>query len=87
MEKLASGEIFLGVEALDLGLIDQLGDKEIAKEYIQETYGLEEVNFLVYQKEVGLLDVLSQVFTDLSFNLGKGIGAILLENNNGLMLI
>ncbi|MBT3814310.1 signal peptide peptidase SppA [Candidatus Woesearchaeota archaeon] len=87
VEKLATGEIFLGVEALDLGLIDQLGDKEIAKEYIQETYGLEEVNFLVYQKEVGLLDVLSQVFTDLSFNLGKGIGAILLENNNGLMLI
>jgi protease IV len=87
VKQLATGEIFLGVEALDLGLIDQLGDKETVKIYIQETYGLEEVNFLVYQREVGLLDVLSQVFTDLSFNLGKGIGAILLENNNGLMLI
>lgn len=88
VETLATGEIYLGIEALEFGLIDQLGDREIVKKYIQETYELEDVNFVVYQKELGLLDVLTSVFTDLSFNLGKGIGSILLEsnNNNQLML-
>ena len=63
VKKLATGEFFLGVEALDNGLIDQLGNKDTTKEYLMENYELKEVDFVVYQTEVGFLDILTGVMS------------------------
>src|SRR3989338_10593850 len=38
---IATGEFYLGVEALELGLVDELGDKNTVEEYIKKTYGLD----------------------------------------------
>ncbi|MBU0460086.1 MAG: signal peptide peptidase SppA [Candidatus Woesearchaeota archaeon] len=82
VRKLATGEIFLGVEALDLGLVDQLGDQDTVEEYIKETYGLEKVDFVTYQREISFFELLAGLSTNFAFNIGEGIGSILLNSNS-----
>ncbi len=71
----ANGEFFLGVEALNLGLVDELGDMKVLENYLQKKYGLEEISYINYQAEKGLLDILSGVFADFSYHLGSGIAS------------
>ena len=85
--ELATGEFYLGIEALALNLIDQLGDRDTAEQYIKETHNLEKVDFVSYQTEISFFDLLTGVFSEASFNIGKGLGSILLEKSNKLMLI
>ncbi len=84
---LATGEIFLGVEAKQLGLVDQLGDMDTVSEYIKKQYHLEEVVYSRYESKPGLFDLLTGVLTDLSFNFGQGIGSLFVEGGNKVMLI
>ena len=86
VSKLATGEVFLGVEAFNNGLVDQLGNKDTAEEYIKDNYDLEKIDYVVYEQELGFLDLLTGLSTDLMFNVGQGIGSMLLKENN-LMLI
>ncbi len=79
VEDLATGEFFLGVEALDLGLVDALGDKDAAEEFIKQKYGLERVDYLVYEHKPGFLELLSSIFSDFSFKIGEGMGSIFLR--------
>ncbi|MBI2125677.1 signal peptide peptidase SppA [Candidatus Woesearchaeota archaeon] len=74
---LATGEFYLGVEALNFGLVDALGDKDTAEDFIQQNYDLEEIDYIVYQHEAGFLEALAGVFSDFSFHLGEGIGSAL----------
>jgi protease IV len=83
---LATGEFYLGVEAFDLGLIDMLGDKDTLEKYIVLEYGLEEISYSVYQEEMGLFEVLSGVFEEMSFNIGEGIGSIFVKGNNLILV-
>lgn len=87
VRKVATGEFYLGVEALQLGLIDQLGDKETAEQYIREKHGIEKVDYITYRKELSFFELLGGVLSDFSFALGEGLGAILLQGENRLMLI
>ncbi|MEK6899794.1 MAG: signal peptide peptidase SppA [Nanoarchaeota archaeon] len=79
VKALATGEFFLGVEALDLGLVDQLGNKDTAEEFIKGTYGLKKISYVNYEHETGFFDILGSVFSDFSFKMGEGIGSILLK--------
>jgi len=83
---LATGEFYLGIEALDLGLIDQLGDIDTTEKYLTKVVGLEEVNYVLYQREVGIFEMLTGVFSDFFFNIGEGFGATL-QKSNDVMLI
>lgn len=87
VRELATGEVFLGAEALNLGLVDQLGNKDTVEEYIKENYGLETVDFVTYQKEVSLFEVLTGLTSHFAFNIGQGIGSIFIEGKNELVLI
>lgn len=87
VRKIATGEFFLGVEALDLGLVDELGDKNTAEEYIKNTYGLDEIEYAVYEPSRGLFDLLSGVFSDFSFHLGQGMGASFQQQEGGLIQV
>ena len=83
---LATGEVFLGVEAFNLGLVDQLGNKDTAEQYIKENYELEEIDYIKYEQELGFFDLLTGLSTDLMFNVGQGIGSMLLDNNNLILI-
>ena len=75
VRQIATGEFYLGVEALELGLVDELGDKNTAEEYITQTYGVEDIEYATYEPSRGLFDILSSVFSEFSFHLGQGMGA------------
>ncbi|MEM4755541.1 MAG: signal peptide peptidase SppA [Candidatus Woesearchaeota archaeon] len=49
MQEIATGEFYLGVEALELGLIDQIGNMDTAKKYLEEKLG-KSVSYQYYNK-------------------------------------
>jgi len=79
VREIATGEFYLGSEALDLGLIDTLGDKETAKELIKQQLNLTVVEFAEYEKPKTLIEMLTGVFSENFFLIGKGIGYALTE--------
>ena len=84
---IATGEFYLGVEALEFGLIDELGDKKSVEEYIKKKYDLEEVTYANYEVSQGLFDIFSGVASNFFFNIGEGIGSIFVSDRNQLLLI
>ncbi len=87
VKKLATGEVYLGVEAKQLGLVDELGDYVTAEEYVKKKYALDSVEYVRYEPEKGLLDVLLGVMNDFSFNVGRGIGtSVMSQEQTELML-
>lgn len=84
VRELATGEFFLGVEAQQLGLIDRLGDKTAAEEYLKATYALDEIRYVIYAHEPGFFDFLDGVMSDFSISLGQGIGSVFLSSDPAL---
>ncbi len=87
VKKLATGEIYLGVEAKQLGLVDELGDYALSEEYMKKTYALEKVEYMRYEPEKGLLDVLLGVMNDFSFNVGRGFGASVISQEQSTIML
>lgn len=86
VKELATGEFFLGVEALDYGLIDELGDIDSVTDYLKNQ-GLKEIEYIRYEHKATLLEILGGVFSDYSFRIGEGLGSIMLRNDkSGLMV-
>lgn len=87
VRNLSTGIIYLGVQAKELNLVDELGGREKAEEIIKEKTGLKKVELVEFKEEKGFLDILSEVFSRQSFSLGQGIGngfgKILVQQNYG----
>ena len=64
----ATGEFYLGVEALKLGLIDEVGDKETVELYLKEKHNIEEPTYITFKKELGFFELLSGVFNEFFFH-------------------
>lgn len=58
IEAVAQGRVWTGEMALDLGLVDLLGDLELAKEIAAEKAGIESYTLISYPKEQGAFDML-----------------------------
>lgn len=85
VETLATGQIYLGSEALELGLIDQLGGKKEAYAYIAKEKGIT-VEPVKYEKEKTFFELLAQALDNTGFSVGTGIGAALVEDEDtGIM--
>ena len=65
---------YLGSEALELGLVDEIGGKKEAITYIEKKEGIT-AQVIEYKKEKTLLDVLGKFLNEKSFYVGQGIGA------------
>ncbi len=74
-KSISTGEFYLGVEALELDLVDKLGDKDTAEEWLKKELNLTEIEFAEYKKEKTFLDLLMGVISPQSFMIGKGIGS------------
>src|SRR3989338_3083928 len=79
VDKIANGLFYLGVQAKELGLVDELGGKDEAIAYIEKREGIK-AEIVEYEKEKGLLEILAGVLSRQSFFVGKGIGSSLLDN-------
>ncbi len=73
VEKIATGQFFIGAEAKELGLVDELGGREEAIAYLEEKIG-EEADFVSYETEKGFFESLGKIFNENSFYVGKGMG-------------
>tara|TARA_Y100000310_G_C20679465_1_gene815050 strand:- start:2100 stop:3032 length:933 start_codon:yes stop_codon:yes gene_type:complete len=74
VKKIATGQFYLGVEALDLGLVDELGSRDEVIAYVERNIG-EEVDLVKYKKEKGFLAALSQAMNEKSYHVGLGLGS------------
>ncbi len=79
IDGLATGQIYLGKEAWELGLIDSLGGREEAERILREEYGMEKINYYEYKEEGRFLKSLSQAVSGQSFHVGEGIGSSLMR--------
>ena len=78
VKELATGMFYLGQEAKDLGLVDIIGGKEEAKGVIERELNIT-AEISEYKEERTLVDLLSSLFSEQSFFVGKGIGNSLFE--------
>tara|TARA_Y100000310_G_scaffold344281_1_gene456195 strand:- start:1273 stop:2211 length:939 start_codon:yes stop_codon:yes gene_type:complete len=80
IKKIATGEFFLGVEAYNLGLVDELGNKKTAEKYLKKKLGLKDINYAKYETKKSLLSSLMGVVSENFFKIGEGIGSGLVNN-------
>ncbi|MFH0978718.1 MAG: signal peptide peptidase SppA [Candidatus Woesearchaeota archaeon] len=73
VQALATGQVYLGSTALDLGLIDEFGGREEAIHYLENKLNIT-AQVAEYSTKKGLLDVLLGAFNQNSYSLGLGIG-------------
>ena len=80
VKEISTGLFYIGSEAKELGLVDELGGKEEAVNYLEKKLNTT-IEIVEYVKNPSLLDILSGVFDEKSFFVGKGIGSAFFEKS------
>lgn len=75
---LATGEIFLGAEAVENGLIDELGSEQRAVDYVESQIG-EVPAIKEFSRQKSFFESLMETMNKNSFYMGQGIGDRLLK--------
>ncbi len=81
VENISTGIFYLGKEAKDLGLVDQLGGKEEVINILKEKLEVKDINFVEYKERKTIADLFSQLSTTSSYYIGKGIGSELIKED------
>lgn len=74
MRKIASGTIYIGTEAKELGLVDVLGTKKDAVKLIEEQLGIK-ANLYEFKTNAGLFGGFSDTIYEGFYSIGQGIGS------------
>ena len=83
VESLATGEVFLGVEAFENKLVDVLGGKAEAQRTAEKLAKLKSSRFVEYKTEKGFFELLNSGADVAAYWAGRGIGdAITPETSN-----
>ncbi|MBS3096784.1 signal peptide peptidase SppA [Candidatus Woesearchaeota archaeon] len=85
VDKMANGLFYLGSQAKELGLVDEIGGKDEVIGYIEKKEGIK-AEIVEYKKEKSLFEVLSRIISRQSFFVGKGIGNSLFEKRDASTL-
>src|SRR3989338_5275990 len=72
---------YLGEEAFKLDLVDELGDKNTALEFISKKIN-ETLTEVPYYEEKGFFESLSGIVADQSFLVGYGFGRAVINENS-----
>jgi protease-4 len=78
VRELSHGFAILGSEAVELGLVDELGSKEDAVRWLEKDLGIA-AELYEFEEKKTLLDVLAGVTSRPAFAMGQGIGTVLLR--------
>lgn len=81
VDKIANGLFYLGAQAKDLGLVDELGGKDEVIRYVEKKDGIT-AELVEYKTEKTLLELLSEVLGKQSFFVGRGIGSSLFDQKD-----
>jgi protease IV len=83
---LATGEVYLGAEALQLGLIDYVGGEDDVKEYLKVSLGIKP-EIVEYKARHSFFDSLTGVYYRGNYAAGQGIGYALINPPQGTGLL
>lgn len=78
VDKAANGMFYLGVQAKDLGLVDELGGKDEVVAYIERKENIT-ADIVEYETEKGFFEILGDVMKQQSFMVGRGFGSSVLD--------
>ena len=81
----ATGEFYLGAEALELGLVDELGDLDTAKRYLQDEKGVEITGLVEYGGAASFWDLLAELSVLHGLGMGKSIGSEVATSNGNVL--
>jgi len=74
VREIATGEIFLGTQAKDLGLVDFLGGKAEAQAVAEQLAGVQNAKLVTFKKKVTLMQLLTASAKESFYSIGLGIG-------------
>lgn len=78
VEKHADGFIFSGQEAYENGFVDELGNKEDVRKYLEKLLNTT-IEFKQLKTKKGLTEIFGKVLSEQSFKIGEGISSNLLQ--------
>lgn len=73
VKEIADGFFMLGIEALEIGLIDEIGDRDSAIKYLEEKLNIT-AKTAEYKKDKTLGEILMGASSGFSYSIGQGIG-------------
>jgi protease-4 len=81
VQELATGQVFLGTEAVVLGLVDEIGTVDSAKMYLENR-----LNSSVQFREISRRKSFSELLgvEAFAFNLGRGLGSWMTQQNKNM---
>ena len=82
LSKYANGLFYLGTEAKEIGLVDELGGKEEAIAAVKRLAGIEKFELVSYQKQVTIFDLLNKLTHDFGFSIGEGFGSKIISQDD-----
>ncbi len=85
VRSLATGMFYLGSEAKELGLVDEIGNKEDAIKYIEAKLNITAESTEVKMKR-GFFESFADSLSAPSFNVGRGIGSSIVESGQGKVM-
>ncbi len=71
----ATGLFYLGIEAKEIGLIDELGGKEEAINATLKLANITNYELAVFRKERTIFDLLQRVTSNFGYSIGQGLGS------------
>ncbi len=74
IKELKTAMFYIGLQAKELGLVDELGDKITLEEIIKKDFDVDTVNFKEYKKKTSFLGMFSESMNQKLFYVGRGIG-------------
>ncbi|MDP3918975.1 MAG: signal peptide peptidase SppA [Nanoarchaeota archaeon] len=79
---LADGLFYLGMESVDLGLIDEIGNKEYAINRTKQLAGISDGHISEYTEEKSFFATIKDYTAFSSFHIGQGIGSVLISTES-----
>ncbi|MFH1439099.1 MAG: signal peptide peptidase SppA [Candidatus Woesearchaeota archaeon] len=84
IQKVSDGSIILGAKAKELGLVDELGSKKEALEYIEKKLSIE-AELIEYKEAPSFLELFSKIMNEHGFSIGRGIGSVFSVDNDKII--
>lgn len=80
-----TGIYYLGGEAYKLGLVDKLGNRDLALSTLNELAGTKDAKLVEFKPKRTILDVLKTLASDVGFSAGKGISGNFVGSDVGFL--
>jgi protease-4 len=85
LSQYATGMFYLGLEAKEIGLIDETGDRELAINITKQLANIKEAELITYREPENILNFLQKLTSEFGLNIGRGISSTLVEQQTKIL--